>query len=96
MRSQNNIEHNQNLMRSQSDCLFLSQESVTRNTRKWAQNGNYCHVKLSGKLDEIPKHGHRKKSMKIQFVIYADAESLLDQILACNNDEELNNNQRIL
>ena len=44
----------------------------------------------------MPKVGHRKKSMKIQFVIYADAESLPDQILACNNDEELNNNQRIL
>ena len=57
------------------------------------QNSNYCHVKLSGKLDEIPKRRHRKKSMKIQFVIYTDAESLLDQILAAiiiKNDTTIN------
>ena len=44
----------------------------------------------------MPKVGHRKKSMKIQFVIYADAESLLDQIHACNNNQERHNNQQIL
>ena len=36
--------------------------------------------------DNILKHNHGEKSMKVSFVIYADTESLLEKIDKCHKN----------
>lgn len=55
-------------------------------TRARIMNHNYFNPKMSEACDKIFKYNQNHKSMKIQFVVYADTESLLEKISSCNND----------
>ena len=44
--------------------------------KKICENHDYCHIEMPTK-NNIIKHNHREKSIKVRFVIYADLECLL-------------------
>ena len=46
--------------------------------KKICENQDYCHVEMPTKNNNIIKHNHGEKSMKLPFVIYADLEGLLE------------------
>ena len=37
---------------------------------------------------KVLQYNHREKSMKVSFIIYADMESLLEKINACNKNHQ--------
>ena len=47
--------------------------------KKICENHNHCHVEMPTKNNNIIKHNHGEKSMKLPFVIYADLECLLEK-----------------
>ena len=48
---------------------------------------DYCYIEMIEK-DNILKHNHGEKSMKVSFVIYADTESLLEKIDKCHKNPQ--------
>ena len=54
--------------------------------KKICENYDYCHVEMPTKNNNIIKYNHGEKSMKLQFVIYADLECLLEKMSTCINN----------
>ena len=50
---------------------------------------------MSKEDNEILKHNHGKKSMKVPFIIYADLESLLEKIKTCHNNPKKSTTTKI-
>ena len=59
------------------------------------KNHDYCYVEMSKEDNEILKHNHGKKSMKVPFIIYADLESLLEKIKTCHNNPKKSTTTKI-
>ena len=52
------------------------------------ENHDYCYVEMPEKDNKILIYNHGEKSMKVSFIIYADEESLLEEINTCHNNPE--------
>ena len=71
-------------------CLNCFHSYRTKNKleahKKICENHDYCHVEMPTKNNNIIKHNHGEKSMKLSFVIYADLECLLEKMSTCINN----------
>ena len=54
--------------------------------QKVCENHDYCDAEMSEEGNKILKYNHGEKSMKVQFIIYANLESLLEKMNTCHND----------
>ena len=54
--------------------------------QKICGNHDYCHIEMPSKNNNTIKYNHGEKSMKLQFVIYADLECLLGKMSTCINN----------
>ena len=63
--------------------------------KKICENHDYCHVEMPTKDNNIIKHNHGEKSIKLPFVIYADLECLLEKISACQNNPNKSSTAKI-
>ena len=54
--------------------------------KKICENHDYCHVEMPTKNNNIIKYNNGEKSTKLQFVIYADLECLLEKMSTCINN----------
>ena len=59
------------------------------------KNHDYCYAEMPKEDNEILKYNHGQKSMKVPFIIYADMESLLKQIVTCHNDPKNSSTSQI-
>ena len=48
--------------------------------KKICENHDYCHVEMPTKDNNIIKYNQGEKSIKLQFIIYADLECLLEKM----------------
>ena len=53
---------------------------------KICENHDHCHVEMPTKNNNIIKHNHGEKSMKVPFVIYVDLECLVKKMSTCTNN----------
>ena len=71
-------------------CLNCFHSYSTENKleahKKICENHDYCHVEMPTKNNNIIKCNHGEKSMKLQLVIYADLECLLEKMSTCINN----------
>ena len=62
------------------NCLHsFSTENKLKEHKSVCKNHDYCYIDMP-KDKSILKYNHGERSTKIQFIIYADVESLLDEI----------------
>ena len=52
------------------------------------KNYDYCNVDMPNKDNRTLKYNHGKKSMKVQFIIYADLKFLLEKMRTHHNNSE--------
>ena len=73
-------------------CLNCFQSYTTENKlkkhKKVCENHDYCYVEMPEEDNKILKYNQGKKSMKVQFIIYADLELLLEKMNTCHNNPE--------
>ena len=62
---------------------------------KPCENHDYCHVEMPTKNNNIIKHNHGEKSMKLPFVIYTDLECLLEKMSTCINNPNKSSTTKI-
>ena len=71
------------------NCLYsFRTESKLNSPENVCKYHDHSHTIMSEKYHKILKHSQDKKSLKTPFVIFADTESMLEKIHACNNPEE--------
>ena len=70
-------------------------ENKLKKHKKVCQNHDYCYVEIPEEYNKILKYSHGEKSMKVQFIIYADLESLLEKIKTCHNNSEKSSTTKI-
>ena len=49
---------------------------------------DYCYVEMPNDNNKTLKYNHGEKSLKAQFMIYADLECLLEKMHSCQNNPE--------
>ena len=68
-------------------CLNCFRACTTENRLKRhknvCENHDYCCIEMPNEDNKILKYNYREKSMKAQFIIYADLESLLEKSSTC-------------
>ena len=73
-------------------CLNCFQSYTTENKlkrhKKVCENHDYCYEEMPEEDNKILKYNHGEKSMKVPFIIYADLESLLEEMNTCHNNPE--------
>ena len=73
-------------------CLNCFHSYRTKNKleahKEICENHDYCHVEMPNEDNKIIKYNQGEKSIKLQFIIYADLECLLEKISTCNNNLE--------
>ena len=73
-------------------CLNCFYSHRTKNKleahKKICENHEYCHVEMPYEDNKIIKYNQGQKSKKLQFIIYADLECLLEKISTCQNNPE--------
>ena len=52
------------------------------------------YVKIPNKFERIVKYNPGEKSLKVQFVIYADLECFLEKIDSCQNDPKKSSTEK--
>ena len=77
------------------NCLhsYRTKETLKKH-EKVCNNHDYCYVKMPNKYERILKYNDREKSLKVQFVIYADLEYLLEKIDSCKNDPKISSTEK--
>ena len=67
-----------------SDCFrAYATKTKLQSRKKVCKNHDYCCVEMPNEDNKILKYNHGEKSMKDQFIIYADLESLLEKMSIC-------------
>ena len=59
------------------------------------KNYDYCNVDMPNKDNRILKYNHGKKSIKVQFIIYADLKFLLEKMRTHHNSSEKSSTTKI-
>ena len=72
------------------NCFHLYRtENNLEKHKKICENYDYCHLEMPNKDNKIIKYNQEDKSIRSQFISYADLECLLEKIsTCCNNFEE--------
>ena len=70
-------------------------ESKLKKQKKVCKNYDYCYVEMPKKDNKILKYNQGEKSMKVPFIIFADLESLLENINTCHNNPEKSSTTKI-
>ena len=65
-----------------------STKNKLKKHEKVCYDHSYCYVEMSNKDNKILKYSHGEKSLKAQFMIYADLECLLEKNHSCQNNPE--------
>ena len=80
-------------------CLNCFREYSTEDRlekhKNVCENHNYCCVEMPNENNKISKYNHGVKSMKTQFIIYADLECLLEKMSTCHNNPKKSSNTKI-
>ena len=63
--------------------------------KKICENCDYCRVEMPTKDNNVIKHNHGEKSIKLSFVVYADLECLLEKMSTCYNNPEESSTAKI-
>ena len=63
-----------------------TKENKLRKHKNVCENHDYCYVEIPEEDNKILKYNHGEKSMRAQFIIYADLECLLEKISTCHNN----------
>ena len=53
---------------------------------KVCKNHDYCYAEMPNEDNKILKYNHGQKSTKFPYIIYADLQSLLEQMSTCHNN----------
>ena len=61
-------------------------ENKLKNHKNVCENHAYCYEEMPKEDKKILKYNHGEKSMKVQFIIYADLESFLQKMNTCHNN----------
>ena len=73
-------------------CLNCFHSYMTKNKLKKHErvcnDQDYCHVEMPKEDNKILKCNRGEKSLKAQFMIYADLECLLEKMHSCQNNIE--------
>ena len=73
-------------------CLNCFHVYITKNKleahKRICKNHDYCHIEMPTKDNKIIIYNQGEKSIKSQFIIYADLECLLEKISTCYNNPE--------
>ena len=73
-------------------CLNCFHSYKTKNKleahKKICENHDYCRIEMPTKDNNVIKHNHGEKSIKLPFVVYADLECLLEKMSTCYNNPE--------
>ena len=69
------------------NCLhsYSTKDKVKKHKNVYKDH-DYYYVEMSNKDNNMLKYSHGEKSMKIQFTIYVDTESLLETISTCHDN----------
>ena len=59
-------------------CSYRTENRLKKH-KKVCENHDYCYVEIPEEDNKTLKYNHGEKSMKVQFIIYADLESLLEK-----------------
>ena len=68
-------------------CAYSTKNKLEAH-KNICENHEYCHVEMPNKDNNIIKYNQGEKSIKLQFVIYADLECLLEKMSTCYNNPE--------
>ena len=63
-------------------------ENKLKRHKNVCENPDYCYEEMPEEDNKILKYNHGEKSMKVPFIIYADIESLLEEMNTCYNSPE--------
>ena len=66
---------------------YMTKNKLKKHERVW-NDQDYCHVEMPKEYNKILKYNHGEKSLKAQFMIYADLECLLEKMHLCQNNIE--------
>ena len=81
------------------DCLNCFQSYTTENKlkkhKKVCENNDCYYVEMPEECNKILKYKHGEKPMKVPFIIYADLESLLENMNTCHNNPEKSSTTKI-
>ena len=66
---------------------YSTKEKLEKHQRVYNDH-HCCHVEKPNDNNEILKYNHGEKSMRAQFVIYADLECLVEKMHSCQNNPE--------
>ena len=80
-------------------CLNCFQSYTTGNKlkkhKKVCENHNYCYAEMPKEENKILKYNQGEKYMKVQFIIYADLEYLIEKMNTCHNNPEKSSTTKI-
>ena len=68
-------------------CSYTTKK-ILKNIKNVCENHDYCYVDMPEEDNKILKYNHGERSMRAQFVIYADLDCLLKKMEICHNDPE--------
>ena len=81
------------------NCLNCFHAYTTKNRlekhKNVSENHDYCCVEMPNEDNKILKYNHGGISMKVQFIIYADLESLLEKMSTCYDSPEKSSTTKI-
>ena len=63
--------------------------------RKNVCKNNDYYVEIPGKDNKILEYNHGEKSVEVPFIIYADMDSLLEEMSACHNNPKKSSTTKI-
>ena len=71
-------------------CLHsFSTENKPQEHKKVCKNHDYCCIEMAKKVNDVLSYNDGERFAKVQFIIYADMEALLEKIDAyCSNPEK--------
>ena len=72
---------------SELPSFFCSQKNV-KSHEKVCENKDFCNVIITSEDTKILGFNQYQKSDKVQFIIYADLESIIEKIDGCKNNPE--------
>ena len=66
-------------------CAYSTKNKLEEH-KKICENNKHCNVEMPTKDNNTIKYNQGEKSIKLQFIIYADLEGLLEKINTCQNN----------
>ena len=78
------------------NCLHSYRtENKLKKHHNVCKNHDYCYSEMPKETNKILKYNHGEKSLKVSFIIYANLESLLEEMITCHNNPKKSSTTKI-